>query len=369
MDRTIVDFLHATNRAGGSDLHLSVDLPPSVRVDGEIKRMEFAPLTADDVDELVMSVITDNQRQKLEEHLELDFALNVASVGRFRGNIHYNKGSMEAVFRHIKEDIPDISTLGHKHIVEKLCELKEGLILITGNTGSGKSSTLSSMVQRITHSRRGVIITIEDPIEFVIPHGHCVVKQREIGIDTLTFASALKHSLRQDPDVIMVSELRDSETIQAAITAAETGHLVLGTLHTIDAPKSLDRLIDAFPSQQQSQIIAQLGNCLKAVVCQKLLKKKVGKGRVLAEEVMLMNQAIRTSLRDRKFEQIQGYMEIAKKEGMFTIDQHLVELMEAGKISVDVAYKACRDETILNQYIEAKSAEQSPDEQGNSTVR
>lgn len=360
MDRTIVDFLHATIRARGSDLHLSVGLPPSVRVDGEIKRMQFNNLTDEDVDELVMSVLSDSQRAKLEENLELDFALGIDSVGRFRGNVHYNRGAMEAVFRHIQDEIPELEDLGHKRAIEKLCHLKEGLVLVTGITGSGKSSTLASMMKRIAESRKGVLITVEDPIEFILEHGSSVVKQREVGIDTHSFANALKHALRQDPDVIMVSELRDLETIQAAVTAAETGHLVLGTLHTIDAPKTLDRMIDAFPADQQSQIIAQLANCLKAVVSQKLLKKKSGKGRVLAEELMLMNQSIRTCLRERKFEQIQGLIEIAQKEGMFTIDHHLVELMKADKISVDVAYNACRDETLLNKYIETKKLTHEP---------
>lgn len=355
MERTIVDFLHATIRAKGSDLHLSVDLPPSVRVDGEVKRMEFDKLTKETVSDLVMSVLNDTQRAKLEENLELDFALNIDKVGRFRGNIHYNRGSMEAVFRHIQEEIPELESLGHKHAVEKLCHLKEGLVLVTGITGSGKSSTLASMMKRISETRRGVLITVEDPIEFILEHGDSVVKQREVGLDTHSFGNALKYALRQDPDVIMVSELRDIETIQAAVTAAETGHLVLGTLHTMDAPKSLDRLIDAFPANQQSQVVAQLANCLKAVVSQKLIKPKKGKGRVLVEELMLMNHSIRTCLRERKFEQIQGLMEIAQHEGMFTIDHHLVELLKKDLISVDVAYNACRDETLLNKYIEEKS--------------
>ncbi len=355
MDRTIVDFLHATKRAKGSDLHLSVGLPPSVRVDGVIKRMEFNALTEDDVADLVTSVLNDGQRAKLQENLELDFALNIDTVGRFRGNIHFNRGAMEAVFRLIEQDIPELSTLGHKRSVEQLCSLKEGLVLITGTAGSGKSSTLASMMQRISETRHGVLITVEDPIEFLLDHGKCVVKQREVGLDTHSFAKALKYALRQDPDVIMISELRDIETIQAAVTAAETGHLVLATLHTIDAPRSLGRLIDAFPAIQQSQIVAQLANSLKAVVSQKLVTPKRGEGRILVEELMLMNQSIRTCLRDRKLEQIQGLMEIAQGEGMFTIDHHLVELLKKDKITLDVAYEVCRDETLIDDYIEKKN--------------
>ncbi len=359
MNRTIVDFLHATKRAGGSDLHLSVGLPPSVRVDGKIKRMEYEALTEETVTSLVMSVLSDSQRARLEEHLELDFALNIEKVGRFRGNIHYNRGAMEAVFRHIEQKIPEMEELGHRKSVERLCHLKEGLVLVTGITGSGKSSTLASMVKRITESRTAVVITVEDPIEFIFEHGKGVVKQREVGLDTRSFANALKYALRQDPDVIMVSELRDIETIQAAVTAAETGHLVLCTLHTMDAPKTLDRLIDAFPANQQSQIIAQLANCLRGVVSQKLLPKKSGKGRVLIEELMLMNHSIRTCVRERKFEQIQGLIEIAQKEGMFTIDHHIVEKLKQDEISIDVAYDNCRDETLLNKYVQNKSAQES----------
>ncbi|MGJ8655912.1 MAG: type IV pilus twitching motility protein PilT [Akkermansiaceae bacterium] len=364
MDRTIVDYLHALVRAEGSDLHLSVGMAPSLRVAGEVRQLKADTLTEESLYGLLMSILTDSQRAKLEENLELDFALNIDNVGRFRGNAHYIRGAVEATFRHILDVIPTLDELGHKRILKQLSHMKDGLVLITGVTGSGKSSTLAAMVNLISQQKKGVIITVEDPIEYVFSHGKSVVKQREVGADTHTFGAALKYALRQDPDVIMVSELRDMETIQAAITAAETGHLVLGTLHTIDAPRSLDRLIDVFPSRQQSQIIAQLANCLRAVVSQRLIKTVKSERRVLAEEVMLVNQPIRNCIRERKFEQIDGLIEIGGKDGMFTIDHHLVELLRKEKITVDEAYNASRDNTVIDSYIKEKKLRELSQNEG-----
>ena len=347
---TIVDFLRAMVQEGASDLHISVGVPPSVRLDGEIVQLRAEPLDEETSYKLVMSLLNDTQRAKLEETRELDFAVKIENVGRFRGNAHYNQGAVEATYRHIAQNIPNLAELGHDPTVERLCDLKQGLILVTGITGSGKSTTLAAMVKLISERRRDVIISVEDPIEFVFEHAQSLIKQREVGQDTLNFATALKHVLRQDPGVILVSELRDTETIQAAITAAETGHLVISTLHTLDAPRSLDRLIDAFPAAQQNQIIAQLANCLQAVVSQRLLPEKHGNGRVLAEEVMLMNYSIRNCLRDKKFEQIQGLIEIGLKEGMFTIDHHLVQLVEQERITIEEAFANCRDDTLLKIY-------------------
>jgi len=350
-NHTIVDFLRSMVQAGGSDLHLSVGVPPSVRLHGEIVHLKADVLEEETAYKLVMSLLSDAQRAKLEETLELDFAVKIDNVGRFRGNAHYNRGAVEATFRHIPQNIPDLSQLGHDPIVERLCDMKEGMILVTGITGSGKSSTLAAMVKRISERRRDVIISVEDPIEFVFEHAQSLIKQREVGQDTHNFANALKHVLRQDPDVILVSELRDIETIQAAVTAAETGHLVISTLHTIDAPRTLDRLIDAFPPAQQNQVIAQLANCLRAVISQRLLPEKYGNGRVLAEEVMLMNYSIKNCLRDKKFEQIEGLIEIGRKEGMFTIDHHLVHLVQQDRISIEEAFASCRDDTLLKAYV------------------
>lgn len=351
MARTIVDYLHALVKAKGSDLHLTVGMSPSLRINGEVAPLKAEALSQEELYRLLMSVLTDTQRAKLEENLELDFALNIDNVGRFRGNAHYIRGAVEATFRHIQDVIPTLDELGHKRILKQLCQMRDGLVLVTGVTGSGKSSTLAAMINLISQQKKGVIITVEDPIEYVFTHGRSAVKQREVGMDTHSFSNALKYALRQDPDVIMVSELRDMETIQAAITAAETGHLVLGTLHTIDAPRSLDRLIDVFPSRQQSQIIAQLANCLRAVVSQRLIKSSRSKERVLAEEVMMVNHPIRNCIRERKFEQIDGLIEIGGKDGMFTIDHHLCELIKNKKITVEEAYLTSRDSTVIDTYL------------------
>lgn len=348
----IVDYLHTVKRLGGSDLHLSVGVPPSIRINGQVQPLQEAPLTAERSRELISGVLTDRQRATLEEHLELDFAFNIEELGRFRGNAHFNRSAMEATFRHISDHVPTLKELGHLPVVEELCNLQSGLVLVTGVTGSGKSTTLSSMVNHIAKSRNGVIISIEDPIEFILEHKNCIVKQREIGQDTLSFASALKHALRQDPDVLLVSELRDLETMQAALTAAETGHLVLSTLHTIDAPKALDRMIDAFPAEQQGQVTAQLANALKAVVSQRLLPKLSGEGRVLITEIMKMNPAIQNCVRKQKFEQIPSLMEIGAADGMQTIDEALIYQVGIEAIHAGDALAHCRDETQIKSFLE-----------------
>ncbi len=348
---TIVEYLQAMVGQNGSDLHISVGAPPTLRVNGAIVPLPDAPLTREAASDLVIAVLSGRQRSDLEANLELDFAINVDNLGRFRGNAHYNRGNLEAAFRHIPESIPGLPELGHAPVIEELCKLRRGLILVTGVAGSGKSTTLAAMVQRISESRDGVIISVEDPIEYIFPHNRCLVKQREVGLDTLSFANALRHSLRQDPDVLLVSELRDLETMQAAVTAAETGHLVLSTLHTIDAPKAMDRIIDAFPAEQQGQIIAQLSNSLQAVVSQRLLRRADQAGRVLATEVMMMNYAIRNCLRQRKYEQILGLMEIGSQEGMHTIDESLVGLLQQGAITGEDALSNCRDPAVIQQAI------------------
>ncbi len=352
MPHTIVDLLQAMVSQKGSDLHLSVGAPPMIRVDGELRPASTESLDRDSSYQLVMGILSESQRAALEENLELDFAVSVSGLGRFRGNAHYNRSSLEAAFRHIRNDIPDLPILGHEPILETLCQLQRGLVLVTGITGSGKSTTLASMVKRISETRKGVIISVEDPIEYVFQHSRSLIKQREIGNDTISFASALRHVLRQDPDVILVSELRDYETMQAAVTAAETGHLVLSTLHTIDAPKALDRMIDAFPADQQGQIIAQLANCLQAVVSQHLLPHASGQGRVLASEVMIMTYAIRNCLRHRKFEQIPGIIEIGRNEGMHTIDESLAKLLRQRAISSADALAHCRNREAMQHVVD-----------------
>src|ERR1700677_1853858 len=329
-DTDIIEYLTIAVERGASDLHLCVGSQVMIRLHGDLVPITEDVLDGDTCRELIYSIFTENQRARFEETWELDFALMVKGLGRFRANAHYSRGSVEATFRHIPDNIPSIDTLGLPPIVKKLCTLEQGLILVTGITGSGKTTTLAAMVEAINGSRSGVIISIEDPIEYVFKHNLCRVKQREIGADTKSFPAALRHVLRQDPDVILISEMRDLETISAAITAAETGHLVLATLHTIDAPKAIDRIVDAFPPDQQSQIIAQLANALQAIVAQRLLPKADGKGRVAATEVLIMTDGIRALLRDRRFQQVLSMIEIGSKDGMNTFDESVLNLYGTG---------------------------------------
>jgi len=339
----IIEYLALAVERGGSDLHLCAGSQPMARLHGDLVPVSDQVLDAETCRELIYSVFTENQRARFEETWELDFALVVKGLGRFRSNAHYSRGAVEAAFRHIPDTIPSIDDLGLPPIVKRLCTLEQGLILVTGITGSGKTTTLAAMVEEINARRSGVIISIEDPIEYVFAHNLCRVKQREIGTDTKSFPDALRHVLRQDPDVILISEMRDLETISAAITAAETGHLVLATLHTIDAPKAIDRIVDAFPADQQSQIIAQLANALQAIVAQRLLPKADGTGRVVSTEVMIMNDGIRALLRDRRFQQVLSMIEIGSKDGMGTFDESVSNLYASGIISMDEALLNARD--------------------------
>lgn len=282
--REIREYLHLTVDLGGSDLHLTVGAPPATRVNGLLHPLEEFPLTAEQVRDLILGTMNETQRATLDEDWELDYAIEVSDVGRFRGNVHFCRQNVEAVYRYIPAEIPDLSTLGHYPVMEDICHLQRGLILITGVTGSGKTTTLAALIQRISELRSGTIITLEDLIEFTYQHNSSLVKQREIGRDTKNFATGLRQCMRQDPDVIVGGELRDRESMQIAMTAAETGHLVISTLHTIDAPKSIERIMDLFPSDQQRQIASQLSNVLQAIICQRLLRRADVEGRVLATE-------------------------------------------------------------------------------------
>jgi twitching motility protein PilT len=342
-DVDILDYLSAVVERGGSDLHLCAGSQAMMRLHGDLVPVSDAVLDADACREAIYSVFTENQRARFEEMWELDFALTVKGLGRFRSNAHYSRGTVEATFRHIPEIVPALDSLGLPPIVQRLCALEQGLVLVTGITGSGKTTTLAAMVEEINARRSGVIISVEDPIEFIFQHKLSRVKQREIGTDTKSFPEALRHVLRQDPDVILISEMRDLETIAAAITAAETGHLVLATLHTIDAPKAIDRIVDAFPPEQQGQIIAQLANALQAIVAQRLLPKADGTGRVVCVEVMVMNDAIRALMRDRRFEQILSMIEIGSRDGMQAFDESASNLYAEGLITREEALLNMRD--------------------------
>jgi twitching motility protein PilT len=346
----IIEFLALTVERGGTDLHICANSQPMIRLHGDLVPASDQVLSADMCRELIYSIFTENQRARFEETWELDFAVVVNGLGRFRSNAYYSRGAVEATFRHIPDVIPALADLGLPPIVKQLCALEQGLILVTGITGSGKTTTLAAMVEEINATRSGVIISIEDPIEYIFPHNLCRVKQREIGTDTKSFPEALRHVLRQDPDVILISEMRDLETISAAITAAETGHLVLATLHTIDAPKAIDRIVDAFPPDQQSQIIAQLANALQAIVAQRLLPKADGTGRVAATEVMIMTDGIRALMRDRRFQQVLSMIEIGSKDGMNTFDESVAGLYAQGLITQDEALLNVRDQSRILEF-------------------
>jgi len=343
MAHDITEYLRESVTRGGSDLHLSAWAPACVRINGTIHPLNDEVLDPETVRNLILDTLTESQRASLEQDLELDYALQVDGVGRFRGNVHMARGNVEAAFRFITQEIPELESLGHHEVIHEFCKLRSGLVLITGITGSGKSTTLASMVKRIADTRSGVIITLEDPIEFVFQHSSSLVKQREVGGDTHGFPRALRQALRQDPDVIVVSEMRDLDTIRIALTAAETGHLVLATLHTPDAPQTIDRLVDVFPADQQPQIVAQLSSALEGIICQRLIPRADGHGRVLASEVLVPGHGIRNCIRERKLEQIVGLMEIGYREGNRTIDQSIAALLEAGIITRDEAVFNCRE--------------------------
>ena len=339
----IIDVLKEAVAVGASDVHLCAGLAPSMRLKGEISPCHERILSKQECREVILGLLTESQRTRLENDLELDFGLQVEGLGRFRGNAHFSRGALEAVFRLIPEGIPSLMELGHRPSIMKLCELSQGLVLVTGMTGSGKTTTLASIIRRISEERESVIITVEDPIEFYFRSNRSIIKQRELGSDTKSFAEALRHVLRQDPDVIMVGEMRDRETVRAALTAAETGHLVLATLHTNDAPQALDRIVDYFPGDEQEQVLGQLASCLAGVLAQRLIPSEDGARRVLASEFLANNSAVAACIRERRLEQIVGLMEIGRKDGMHTIDDMLEELYLTNQISKEESVAGARD--------------------------
>ena len=337
---------------GASDLHLSAGLPPCVRVDGHLRPMEgYETLNPSELRRMVYAILSQRQREKFEAELELDTSHSVPNVGRFRLNVFVQRDSVGAVLRAIPFKIVPLDKLGVPAVVGSLANLPRGLVLVTGPTGSGKSTTLASVVDIINSTQPLHIMTVEDPIEFVHSHKRCVVNQREVGEDTRSFAEALKHVLRQDPDVILVGEMRDLETISTALTAAETGHLVFGTLHTQDAPQSIDRVIDVFPAHQQQQIRVQLASALQAVVTQQLLPRATGRGRAVACEVLIATPAIRNLIREGKVHQIYSAMQGGGKYGMQTMDQSLAELVRSSLVAMDVALERCHNEDDLRRLV------------------
>lgn len=328
------DLLIHVLRVGASDLHLTAGAPPTVRLRGEMEAIEGYPtMQGEQLRRTLYGVMTERQRKVFEEELELDFAYAVPGYARFRVNVFQQREQLGAVMRMIPWEIVPLEDLGMPEAVAGFTDLKRGLVLVTGPTGSGKSTTLAAIIDRINRTRRGHIVTIEDPIEFLHEHRGCLVNQREVGGDTHGFRDALKHVLRQDPDVILVGELRDLDTISVALTAAETGHLVFATLHTQSAQDTITRVVDVFPAEQQQQVRTQLAATLQGVVCQTLVKTADGQGRAAAVEVMVCNSGIRAMIRDDKLQQIQGALQAGAKDGMQTLNSHLAALVKAGRIT------------------------------------
>jgi twitching motility protein PilT len=327
-----------------SDLHITAAEKPKLRVDGDMVDSSVTEiLTPKDTLQLAYSVLTENQKKRFETEDELDFSFGIQNLARFRGNVFKQRGCVAMVIRMIPFNVRTFQDLGLPPVIAKLAERPRGLILVTGPTGSGKSTTLAAIIDKINKERKGHIITVEDPIEFIHRHQSCIVNQREIGTDTKTFASALKYALREDPDVILVGEMRDLETVAAALTIAETGHLVLATLHTNSAAESINRVIDVFPSNQQSQVRAQLAFVLEGVVTQTLLPKLKGRGRAMAAEIMVATPAIRALIRDDKVHQIYSAMQSGKKFGMQTMNDALFQLYTAREVSQDECERVSHD--------------------------
>jgi twitching motility protein PilT len=351
---TLPELLRKMTDAGGSDLHLTTNSPPQVRVHGHLSALTGYPeMSAADTKRLAYSVLTDAQKHRFEENLELDFSFGLKGMSRFRANLFNQRGAVGAVFRAIPYEIKTFGDLGLPQIVSDLCKKPRGLILVTGPTGSGKSTTLASMIDKINIDRHDHILTIEDPIEFLHNHKNCVVNQREVAADTHSFGAALRTALRQDPDIVLVGEMRDLETIEMALRIAETGHLTFATLHTNSAYSTINRIIDVFPSAQQSQVRTQLSLVLEGIMCQALLPKASGDGRAMALEILIPNAAIRNLIREDKIHQIYSMMQTGQeKYGMQTFNQALASLYHARQITLDVAMQRTSNADELKDLIE-----------------
>jgi twitching motility protein PilT len=352
-DHELIAALREVVLQGASDLHLTVNSPPMLRVDGSLRPAGSAlPWSQEKITAALLSILSDSQQEIFERDLELDFAYTISDKGRFRVNIYQQRGSMGGAFRIIPTQLKGLNELGVPESVANFAQLPRGLVLVTGPTGSGKSTTLAALVDLVNSTRADHIVTVEDPIEFLHPHKKSIVNQREVGTDTHSFASALKHVLRQDPDVILIGELRDLETISVALTAAETGHLVFATLHTQDAAQTIDRVIDVFPPHQQGQVRTQLAATLQGVICQTLVKRAGGDGRVVATEILVTTPAIANLIREGKTYQIVSMMQAGRAQGMHTMDQHLAELVKAGTISYESAVEKAHDSDGLDRLMQ-----------------
>src|SRR5213593_3453751 len=338
---TLPELLKMTVDLNGSDLHIAIDTPPQIRVHGHLQRIEGADMTPAETKALVYSVLTDAQKKRFEESLELDFSFGIRGLARFRCNVFNQRGAVGAVYRLIPEKIRTFGELGLPAVLATLSERPRGLVLVTGPTGSGKSTTLAAMIDKINSERHDHILTIEDPIEYIHQHKNCLVNQREVHSDTASFMNALRAALREDPDIVLIGEMRDLETVESALKIAETGHLTFGTLHTNSAAQTINRIIDIFPANQQSQIRTQLSLVLEGIVCQALLPRADGTGRVVSLEIMVPTPAIRNLIRDDKVHQIYGAMQTGQEKlGMQTANQSLASLFMKRQITQEIALGA-----------------------------
>ncbi|MSO60904.1 MAG: type IV pilus twitching motility protein PilT [Acidobacteria bacterium] len=349
---TLPDLLKQTVELSGSDLHLSIGSPPQVRVHGELQKLEHPDLTPSDTKSLSYAVLTDAQKKRFEETLELDFSFGIRGVARFRCNMFNQKGAVGAVYRQIPEKIRTFEDLGLPAVLAKMADRPRGLVLVTGPTGSGKSTTLAAMIDKINTERHGHILTVEDPIEYLHQHKNCLINQRELHSDTHSFSMALRAALREDPDVVLIGEMRDLETVESALRIAETGHLTFGTLHTNSASSTINRIIDVFPSHQQSQIRTQLSLVVEGIVCQSLLPRADGKGRVVSLEILVPTPGIRNLIREDKVHQIYSAMQTGQEKlGMQTMNQSLATLVFRRLITQDTAVNASSNREELVEMI------------------
>jgi len=341
---TLEELLRVMLERKSSDLHISAESPPRIRIDGKLIPTEYDKMDAETTQKIIYTILDSEQIAKFEQDKELDMSFGIAGIGRFRVNVFYQRGAVGTAIRIIPYEIQGFEKLGvPPDVCKHLCDLPKGLLLVTGATGSGKSTTLAAMVDYINTTGQYHIMTIEDPIEFVHRNKQCLINQREVGPDTRGFAEALRHVLRQDPDVVLIGEMRDRETIELGLTLSETGHLTFATLHTSNCVQTINRIIDVFPAEQQNQVRTQLSFVLEGVFCQQLLPMAVGKGRCLACEIMIPNDAIRANIRDDKIHQVYSTIQTGGKTGMRTMNQSLLELYRAGKISYDTATQYSHD--------------------------
>ena len=351
-DLNLHDLLITVLERKASDLHLTAGAPPMIRLHGELQALEdHEPCNPAELQRVLFAALTQKQRERFEAELELDISYSVPGKARFRVNVYRQRESIGAAFRLIPYEIKQLEALGIPPAVKNFANLPRGMVLVTGPTGSGKSTTLAALIDLANRTRHDHIMTVEDPIEFLHRHKQCLVNQREVGEDTHSFAAALKHVLRQDPDIILVGEMRDLETIGVALTAAETGHLVFATLHTQDAAQTIDRIIDVFPAEQQDQVRTQLAGAIQGVVCQTLCKTADGKGRVVATEVMIASPGVRNLIREGKTHQIYSAMQAGAQHGMHTLDQHLAELVRTNQITYEHGLEKCHHVEDFNRLL------------------